>query len=245
MAAFHAEGIDVLVHTEVSNIAFACDEFLLTTREGELRADKLLEATGRAHNTRGLLLEAAGIKVNTQNAIVTDKAMRTSRPNIYAAGDCSDQPQFVYGAAAVGTRAAVNMNGGDALLDLTTMPTVVFTDPQLATVGLSEAEAHGQGLKTESRTLTLDNVPRAQANFDTRGFIKLVAKVGSGRLLGVQAVAPEAGEIIQTAAIEIRARLTVQNLADQLFPYLTMAEGIKLCAQTFFKDVKPLSCCAE
>jgi len=124
------------------------------------------------------------------------------------------------------------------------MPAVVFTDPQVATVGMSEAEAHLNNIETVSRTLSLDNVPRALANFDTRGFIKLVAEAGSLRLLGVQAVTPEAGEIIQTAAIAIRAHMTVQDLADQLFPYLTMVEGLKLCAQTFTKDVKQLSCCA-
>jgi len=241
---FRAEGIEVLDHTQASHVAHVNGEFVLTTGQGELRTDKLLVATGRAHNTHSLSLEAAGVAVNAQGAIVIDKAMRTSSPHIYAAGDCTDQPQFVYVAAAAGTRAAVNMTGGEATLDLTAMPAVVFTDPQVATVGLSEAEAHLQGIKIESRTLTLDNVPRALANFDTRGFIKLVAEAGSGRLIGVQAVTPEAGELIQTAALAIRARMTVQDLADQLFPYLTMVEGLKLCAQTFFKDVKQLSCCA-
>ncbi|MBX9613087.1 MAG: mercury(II) reductase [Burkholderiales bacterium] len=242
--AFRAEGIDVLEHTQASQVRHAKGEFVLTTSGGELRADKLLVATGRAHNTRNLALNAAGVNVNAQGAIVIDKAMRSSQPHIYAAGDCTDQPQFVYVAAAAGTRAAVNMTGGNATLDLTAMPAVVFTDPQVATVGLTEAEAHAQHIETDSRTLSLDNVPRALANFDTRGFIKLVAEVGSGRLIGVQAVAPEAGELIQTAVIAIRARMTVHELADQLFPYLTMVEGIKLCAQTFFKDVQQLSCCA-
>jgi len=141
-------------------------------------------------------------------------------------------------------RAAINMTGGDAKLDLTAMPAVVFTEPQVATVGLTEAQAQLAGLRTESRTLTLDNVPRALVNFETQGFIKLVAELGSGRLIGAQAVVPEAGEIIQSAALAIRARMTVQILSDQLFPYLTMVEGLKLCAQTFFKDVKQLSCCA-
>ncbi|HEY3326673.1 MAG TPA: mercury(II) reductase [Novimethylophilus sp.] len=243
-AAFRADGIEVLEHTQASNVAYADGEFVLTTGHGELRADKLLVATGRAPNTRVLALEAAGIAVNAQGAIAIDRTMRTSAPDIYAAGDCTDQPQFVYVAAAAGTRAAINMTGGDATLDMTAMPAVVFTDPQIATVGLSEAEAHLKGIETDSRTLTLDNVPRALANFDTRGFIKLVAESGSGRLLGVQAVTPEAGEIIQTAAIAIHARMTVHELANQLFPYLTMVEGLKLAAQTFTRDVKQLSCCA-
>ncbi len=136
------------------------------------------------------------------------------------------------------------MTGGEAALDLTAMPAVVFTDPQVATVGLSEQQAHHEGIETDSRTLTLDNVPRALANFDTRGFIKLVVEEGSHRLIGVQVVAPEAGELIQAAALAIRNRMTAQELADQLFPYLTMVEGLKLAAQTFSKDVKQLSCCA-
>jgi len=243
-AALRAEGIEVREHTQASQVAYADGEFVLNTPHGEVRADKLLVATGRAHNTRGLALDTAGVKVNANGAIVIDQGMRTTTPHIYAAGDCTDQPQFVYVAAAAGTRAAINMTGGSAALDLTAMPAVVFTDPQVATVGMTEAEARAQNIETDSRTLTLDKVPRALVNFETRGFIKLIAEVGSGRLIGVQAVAPEAGEIIQTAAVAIRARMTVQELSDQLFPYLTMVEGIKLCAQTFFKDVTQLSCCA-
>ena len=243
-AAFRAEGIEVQEHTQASHVAYAAGEFVLTTGHGIVAADKLLVATGRTPNTRGLNLEAAGVTINAQGAIVIDKGMRTSNPHIYAAGDCTDQPQFVYVAAAAGTRAAINMTGGDAALDLSAMPAVVYTDPQVATVGYSEAKAHHDGIETDSRTLTLDNVPRALANFDTRGFIKLVIEEGSGRLIGVQAVAPEAGELIQTAVLAIRNRMTVQELADQLFPYLTMVEGLKLAAQTFNKDVKQLSCCA-
>ncbi|WP_281404862.1 mercury(II) reductase [Methylocystis sp. B8] len=243
-AAFRAEGVEVLEHTQASRVAFTDGEFVLAIGSMELRADKLLVATGRTPNTRGLALEAAGVAVSPQGAIIVDTGMHASAPNIYAAGDCTNQPQFVYVAAAAGTRAAINMTGGTAVLDLTAMPTVVFTDPQVATVGYSEAEAHHEGIETDSRTLSLDNVPRALANFDTRGFIKLVTEAGSGRLIGVQAVAPDAGELIQTAALAIRARMTTQELADQLFPYLTMVEGLKLAAQTFSKDVKQLSCCA-
>ena len=242
--AFHAEGITVLNDTQASEVCYVNGEFVLTLPSGELRAECLLVATGRSANTRGLNLDAAGVTVTPQGNIVIDDHQRTRAPDIYAGGDCTDQPQFVYVAAAAGTRAAINMTGGEATLDLAAMPTVAFTDPQVATVGLSEAEVHLNGIETVSRTLSLDNVPRALANFDTRGFIKIVAEAGSLRLLGVQAVTPEAGEIIQTAAIAIRAHMTVQDLADQLFPYLTMVEGLKLCAQTFTKDVKQLSCCA-
>jgi mercuric reductase len=234
-AAFRAEGIDVLLHREASQVVYADGEFRLTAGLFELRADRLLIATGRTPNTSSLGLEAAGVAVNAQTAIVINNAMRTSAPHIYAAGDCTDQPQLVYVAAAAGARAAINMTDGDAALDLSAMPRVVFTDPQVATVGYSEATAHHEGIETDSVTLTLDNVPRALVNFDARGFIKLVAEAASGRLIGVQAVAAGAGELIQTAALAIRARMSVQELADQLFPYLTMVEGLKLAAQTFSK----------
>ena len=243
-AVFRDEGITVLTQTQPSSVSFGNGEFTLATNRTEVRADHVLVATGRGPNTAGMGLAGIGVAIDARGAIVVDDHLRTTAPGIFAAGDCTDRPQFVYVAAAAGTRAAINMTGGDARLDLSAMPAVVFTDPQVATVGLSEAEARLQNIETDSRTLSLDAVPRALVNFDTRGFIKLVAEAGTGRLLGVQAVAPEAGEIIQTAALAIRARMTVHDLADQLFPYLTMVEGLKLAAQTFTKDVSQLSCCA-
>ncbi|CAE6909756.1 Mercuric reductase [Paraburkholderia domus] len=243
-AAFLVEGIEVLTQTQASQVSHADGKFVILTNHGEVRADQLLVATGRAPNSGSLNLASVGVQLDERGAIAIDTGMRTSAPDIYAAGDCTNQPQFVYVAAAAGTCAAINMTGGDARLNLDTMAAVVFTEPQVATVGYSEAQAHQAGIETDSRTLTLDNVPRALVNFDTRGFIKLVAEAGSGRLIGVQAVAPEAGEIIQTAAIAIHAKMTVQELADQLFPYLTMVEGLKLAAQTFTRDVTQLSCCA-
>lgn len=241
---FQDEGIEVLEYTEASQVDYIGDEFHLTTKRGRLEADRLLIATGRAPNTNALRLDAIGVKTEKNGAVIVDGYMRTSAPGIYAAGDCTNQPQFVYVAAAAGTRAAFNMTGGAATLDLRAMPAVVFTEPQVATAGLSEAEAKLKGIEVDTRTLELQNVPRALANFDTRGFIKMVAEVGSNRLIGVQAVATNAGELIQSASLAIHQQMTVKELADQLFPYLTMVEGLKLTAQTFTRDVKELSCCA-
>jgi mercuric reductase len=245
---FADEGIRVLRQTHTRAVrhepSATGGEFILDTSAGELRGDALLVATGRTPNGDTLELARAGVRSAKSGAIEVDAQLHTSTTHIYAAGDCTDQPQFVYVAAAGGTRAAINMTGGDAALDLSTMPAVVFTEPQIATVGLTEAEAQRKGIDTDSRTLGLDNVPRALANFDTRGFIKLVIDATSGKLIGAQAVADGAGELIQTAAIALRAGMTAAELADQLFPYLTMVEGLKLCAQTFSKDVRQLSCCA-
>lgn len=242
-AAFKREGIEVLKQTQASRVDYIDNEFILDTNAGTLRADQLLVATGRTPNTGALNLEDIGVET-TRGAIQVDKHLHTTVPGIYAAGDCTDQPQFVYVAAAGGSRAAVNMTGGEATLDLSAMPGVMFTDPQVATVGLTEAEAIRQGLSVDTRVLDLENVPRALVNFDTHGFIKMVAERDSGRLLGVQAVTAEAGELIQTAVMALRARMTVEDIGNELFPYLTMVEGLKLCAQTFSKEVKQLSCCA-
>ncbi|RTR06472.1 mercury(II) reductase [Halomonas nitroreducens] len=242
-ATFQGEGIEIRRDTQAHRVDHDEGKFVLDTDAGALRVDQVLIATGRTPNTEGLNLGAIGVETR-RGAIIVDDRLRTSVPGLYAAGDCTDQPQFVYVAAAGGSRAAVNMTGGEMRLDLSAVPEVIFTAPQVATVGLTEDAARQRGLVTDSRTLTLDAVPRGLVNFDDRGLIKLVAERDSGRLLGVQAVCGEAGELIQTAVMALRARMTVQEIADELFPYLTMVEGLKLCAQTFRQDVSRLSCCA-
>ncbi|SFR66450.1 mercuric reductase [Marinobacter daqiaonensis] len=242
-AAFKREGIKVLRQTQASRADYSDNEFTVHTNAGTLRADQLLVAAGRTPNTEALNLERIGVETSN-GAIQVDGQLQTTVPGVYAAGDCTDQPQFVYVAAAGGSRAAINMAGGGATLDLSAMPGVMFTDPQVATAGLTEAESLEQGFNVDTRVLELENVPRALVNFDTHGFIKMVAERDSGCLLGVQAVTAEAGELIQTAVMALRSGMTVQEIGDELFPYLTMVEGLKLCAQTFTKDVSQLSCCA-
>ena len=117
--------------------------------------------------------------------------------------------------------------------------------PQVATIGLSEQEAIARGEAYEARTLPMGAVPRALANFDERGMVKLIAAKGSRRLLGAHIVAENAGDMIQTVAMAMKGNLTVQDLSATLFPYLTGVEGIRLCAQIFSTDVAKLSCCAD
>lgn len=238
------EGINIRLNTVPSDIRHDGEHFAVNTAQGVVQCAQLLVATGRQSNADTLALENTNVAVTDNGTIIIDDHMRTHVENIYAAGDCTNQPQYVYVAAAAGTRAARNMTGDDIAMDLSVMPAVVFTDPQVATVGLTEQQAQAQGLEVESRKLDLENVPRALANMDTRGFIKLVAEKESGRIVGCQVLAHEGGEIIQTAALAISNRMTIENLANQLFPYLTMVEGLRLTAQTFNKDVKQLSCCA-
>lgn len=248
--SLESEGLKVLANSQAEHINYLDNQFTIKVqssdqnKEQSILCDKLLISTGRHANTAKLNLESLGVSTNKNGCITVNNKMETSVDGIYAAGDCSDMPQFVYVAAAAGSRAAINMTGGSAQLDLTTMPAVIFTDPQVATVGLTEQQAELQGITTITRVLTMDNVPRALANFETDGFIKMVAEASTGKLIGTQILAHEGGELIQSAALAIHNKMTVEDLANQLFPYLTMVEGLKLCAQTFNKDVSKLSCCA-
>ncbi|MFQ5629632.1 MAG: mercury(II) reductase [bacterium] len=215
----------------------------------EFRAEQVLMAVGRTPNTKDMDLEKAGVALDERGFIIVDEHLQTGNPKIYAAGDVTTLPEFVYVAAAAGGIAAENaLNGNSQKLDLSILPAAVFSDPQVATVGLTEAQAKEQGYDVKISNLPLEYVPRALAARNTRGFIKLVADREADRLLGAHVLAAEGGEIIQTAALAVKFGrehgFTVSALRDMLFPYLTQVEGLKLAAQTFDKDVAMLSCCA-
>jgi mercuric reductase len=215
-------------------------------RPSELRAEQLLVATGRRPVTAGLNLAAVGVKTGPRGEVVVDDYLRTGNPRIWAAGDVTGHPQFVYVAGAHGTLVADNaFDDARRTLDYHHLPRVTFTSPAIASAGLTDAQAVEQGYACECRVLPLEYVPRALVNRDTHGLIKLVADTGTGRLLGAHVVAEGAGDVIATAVYAFANDMTVQQMADLWCPYLTMAEGIKLAAQTFTRDVSKLSCCAS
>jgi mercuric reductase len=244
-----ANGHRVLARADTSEVTIDAGEKVLRgSADGapfELRVDEILIATGRTPNTDGLGLEELGVRLDASGAIVVDGEQRTSVSSLYAAGDVTNQPRFVYVAAAAGAAAAENALGsGGQRLDFAALPQVVFTSPAVAQAGLTEAEARQRGFEVDTTLLPLDAVPRALVNGDTRGLFKLVAETGSGRLLGASILAAGAPDVIQSAVLAIERGLTVAELARTWAPYLTMAEGLKLAAQTFERDVSKLSCCA-
>jgi mercuric reductase len=210
-----------------------------------VEAEALLIAAGRRPNSGGMGLETAGVKVGPGGEIVVDAHMRTTHPRVWAAGDVTGEPMHVYVAAHTAAVAADNALGGERKADLSVLPLVTFTDPGVASVGLTEEEARSAGLEPLVSTLPMEHVPRALAARDTRGFVKLVADAASRRLLGAHVVGHEAWEMIMEPAMAVRFGLTIEDLASLLHPYLTLAEGIKLAALTFDKDVTKLSCCAS
>ncbi len=217
------------------------------TDDGEkvINADQVLAAAGRRPNTRSLHLDRAGIELNPKEGVKINDYMQTSNPDVYAVGDVTGKDMYVYMAAYGGKIAARNaLNGNTSSYDSGTMPAVVFTDPQVATVGLTEAQAIAKGRNVKTSVVTLDNVPRFIASRETSGLIKLVADNQTDKLLGATVLAPEAGDSIQTVVMALKAGLTAEELGETIFPYLTAVEGLKLAAQGFTKDVKKLSCCA-
>ncbi len=248
-AAFRAEGITL--YCGITYDACQEDETGVTVcvSEGgkriELKAERLLVATGRTANTETLGLAEAGVAQNGLGAIVVDDHMRTSKLGVYAAGDVTNRDQFVYMAAYGGKLAALNaLNGDSRTYDNSTMPWVVFTDPQVAGVGLSEAVAKAAGYGVKTTIVPLNQVPRALAARDTRGLIKLVADAKTDNLLGGQILAPEGADSVQALVMALKFSMTAKALGETIFPYLTTVEGLKLAAQSFNKDVAKLSCCA-
>lgn len=252
---FTHEGIGVITGATVGHVDRGLDGYRVTLTDSTgqptvLAAEQLLVATGRRPVTDDLNLDAVGVKMGSLGEVVVDEYLRTDNPRIWAAGDVTGHPQFVYVAAAHGTLVADNAfdgavdSGAGRTLDYHHLPRVTFTSPAIAAVGLTDAQAVEAGYSCESRVLALEYVPRALVNRDTRGLIKLVAEQGSGRLLGAHVIAEGAGDVIATAVYALANDMTVAQMAEMWCPYLTMAEGIKLAAQTFTRDVSKLSCCA-
>lgn len=253
-----SEGIEIHTGMTTTRVERDGNEMIVHVRqgslEGQLRAQRLLVATGRRPNTSDMGLERAGVRLTEKGFVQVDATMRTSNPNVYAAGDVTGGPGYVYVAAAGGRVAAENAmkslsptgvaSDDPREFDLTVVPNVTFTSPQVGSVGLTEARARDQGINIQVARLEMEQVPRALVSHDKRGFVKIVSEAASGKILGVHAVAPNAGEFMGEAALAVRFGLTARDLSGTLHPYLTWIESLKLAAQGFTMDISKLSCCA-
>jgi len=242
-AVFAEDGIN-LVEDRAAAIERHDDDVVVVTTSGRrVFGRHVLVATGRTPRTADLNLPAAGVDTDERGFVVVDEEQRTTNPAVFAAGDVTGARQFVYVAAAAGKAAAINALGGTLRVDYTGLPTVTFTQPQLASAGLTERAALDFGYSCDCRLLNLTDVPRALVNHDTRGGIKVIADADTGRVLGVHALAEGAGEMMLAATYAIKAGFTVDQLADTWAPYLTMAEGLRIAAG-LFRNQLPTSCCA-
>ena len=211
----------------------------------EVRASQLLIATGRRTQTDGLGLETVGVSLGKKGEVVVNGQLRTTNERIWAAGDVTGHPQFVYVAGVHGAVAVDNaFEHTERAVSYRTLPRVTFTTPNIASVGMTEVEARQAGIECECRSIPLEYVPRAIVNRDTRGLVKIVAESKTGVVRGIHMLAPNAGDAILAGVYAIECGLTVKQVANIWCPYLTIAEGIKLAAQAFTMEVAKLSCCA-
>jgi len=218
--------------------------------ERRFKAERLLVATGRRPNTDAIGLEQVGVKTDDHGAIVVNEFLTTTVPHIWAAGDVIGSHTGSQLATPVGAHdgviAASNaLNGEKRTVDHTVIPRTIFTDPQIAVVGLTDEEANQRGFRCNCGTVPMRIIPRAGAIRDTRGLIKMVLDWQTKRVLGVSIVGRDAGEVIHEAAMALRFKATVYDFIDMVHVYPTMAEALKIAALSFFKDVEKLSCCAE
>lgn len=219
--------------------------------EQRFSAEKLLVATGRVPNTEALGLVEAGVALDRTGAVRVDRTLRTSVPHIWAAGDVIGRETESQMATPVGAHdgkiVAHNAFSGEPLreVDHTVIPRVIFTDPQVAVVGLTDEEAVAAGIACNCNTIPLSAVPRAGATRDTRGVIKMVLDNTTRRVVGVSMLGTNAGEVIHEAAMALRFGATTDDFIDLIHVYPTMAEALKLVAISFTKDINRLSCCAS
>ena len=243
--AFRAEGIVVEEGVVADTVTRDGHQVVVSAGEREFRAEQLLIATGRRPRTAGLGLEAVGVALGDTGAVVVDSDLSTSNSRVWAAGDVTGHPQFVYVAAKHGTLVVENaFDRAGRRIDYSALPRITFTNPTIASAGLTEVQAREHGFDCETRVLDLEHVPRAIVSRNTRGMFKLVAERESGRILGTHIVGDGAGDVILAASLAIQTNMTVDQLASGWNPYLTLGEGLFLAAQSFSRDPALLSCCA-
>ncbi len=243
------EGIKVVTNTQFQKITKSASGIMVASKVNgtteSFTADQIIIATGRTPNSDNMGLESIGVELKPDGGIKVNDQLTTSISSVYAVGDVLNENMFVYTAAYEGKLAARNaLLGETGKRDYNVLPWVIFTDPQVTGVGLDERQAQVLGINAETSVLPMEYVPRALAARDTRGMIKLIRDADTDRIIGARILAPEGSEMIMEIALAIKNGVTVKALIEMFHPYLTNAEGIKLAALTFEKDVKELSCCA-
>jgi mercuric reductase len=176
---------------------------------------------------------------------VVSRALQTTQPHIYAVGDVTNLPKRLETTAGKeGTLATQNaLTGSAKSIDYDTVPYTVFTDPQLAGVGLTEEEQMARLGMCACRTVSFGDVPRAMIMKRTEGLIKMAIHPETERVMGVYILAPNAGELIAEAMMLVKNRNTIDDVLDSLPTFPTLSEGIKLVATAFRRDISKLSCC--
>lgn len=252
--ALCSEGINLITGVSVRRVLQEGDQTIVVTQKGgaeqHVRVDRLLVATGRVPNTDAISIEKVGVELDERGFVRVNEELRTNIPYIWAAGDVIDghtdsQLATPVGAHDGGIVALNALNGERRKVDHRVIPRTIFTDPQVAVVGLTDVEANARGHHCWCNTIPVELVPRGGAIRDTRGIAKMVIDADTDEVLGVSLVMRDAGEVIHEAAMGLRLGAKIHDFIELLHVYPTMAEALKIVAISRYKDPRKLSCCAE
>ena len=249
--ALRGEGMDIVLDVTVCGVTRRDGATLGQCEQGgapvDFSAERVLVAVGTAPATAGIGLDLAGVELDPKGFVRVDERLRTSAPGIWAAGDVVGGMMIATAGAREGVVAVDDMfePGCGCTLDHLATPMAIFTDPEVGLVGHTEDSAREAGYEVVSNTLPVSAIPKAHVTGQMGGVIKVVADAATGRILGVHLACHRGADIINEAALAVRFRLTVADLANSLHVYPSMGEGLRLCAQGFDRDVNLLSCCAE
>ena len=225
------EGIDILLAAEVRRVQGRSGEnvsLFVRTPSGEqtIAGSDILIAAGRTPNTAGIGLDAAGIESDNRGYIKVNERLETSAPNVWAIGECAGSPQFTHVSFDDFRIIRANLAGGSWTTRNRLIPYCMFTDPQLARVGLSESEAQRQGIEVRIAKLPMTAVLRTHTIDETQGFMKALVAARDDKILGFMMIGAEAGEVVSVVEMAMLAGLPYTALRDAILTHPTMAEGL-------------------
>ncbi len=239
---FDDEGIEVLLSAEAIRVeghSGGSVRLHVRTPRGEriIEGSDILAATGRTPNTAGIGLDAAGVQLEARGYIQVNDRLETSAPDVWALGECAGSPQFTHVSLDDFRVIRDNLAGGNRTTRDRLIPFCLFTDPPLARVGWSEAEARRRGMAVRVAKLPMSSVLRTRTTTETRGFMKALLDAQTDRILGFTMIGPEAGEVVAVVQTAMLAGLPYTGLRDAILAHPTMAEGLN----ALFSQLPPSS----
>jgi pyruvate/2-oxoglutarate dehydrogenase complex dihydrolipoamide dehydrogenase (E3) component len=238
---FRDEGIEVLLNTEIRHVDGRSGERVRVRSGGAhgdqtIEASDLLVAAGRTPNTGGIGAELAGVDLDSRGYIKVNERLETTAPGVWAMGDCAGSPQFTHVAFDDFRIVRDNLNGGSRTTRNRLVPYCMFTDPELARVGLNESEARARQIAYRVARMPMAAVLRTRTISEPRGFMKMLIDEGSDRILGFTVFGAEASELMATVQTAMLGNLPYTALRDALFTHPTAAEGLTLLLASMTSD---------
>lgn len=233
----NARKLDIEIHLESKALGMeVTDEgvaLAVETPDGEktFESDVLMVSVGRRPRIEGLQLEKAGVETDDRGFLTVDERMETNVDGIYAIGDVCGEPFLAHKASQEGVVAAEGIAGMATVADYRALPAAIFTDPEIATVGLSEAEAAEQGIDVSVGKFPFSALGRALTTAAAEGFVKIIAEEESGLVIGAEIVGPDASDLISELALAIEMGAVAEDVALTIHPHPTLPEGVKEAAE--------------